>query len=119
MSQMEVGKAEGQILEPTRLSVLEAILDSRKVGDRWTCVQPLGPPLALCLVRAASRAPEEASGCELHLHPLVTLRELVAYRRREAWLGPAYLRAPQQGFVHLPPWGFSWVLGALGCGKGA
>lgn len=71
MSQMEVGKAEGQILEPTRLSVLEAILDSHKVGDR--CVQPLGPPLALYLVRAASRAPEGASGCELHLHPSVAL----------------------------------------------
>lgn len=70
---MEVGKAEGQIQEPTRLSVLEAILDSHKVGNRWTCAQPLGPPLVLYLVRAVSRAPEGASGCELHLHPSVAL----------------------------------------------
>lgn len=72
---MEVGRAEGQILEPIGLSVLEAILDSHKLGDRWTCVQPLGPPLGLYLVvRAASRAPKVgASGCELHLRPSVAL----------------------------------------------
>lgn len=71
-SQMEVGRAEGQILKPTGLSVLEAVLDSHKVGDKWTCVQPLGPPLALYLVvRAASRTPEEAcESCLLLCVPL-------------------------------------------------
>lgn len=49
-SQMEVGRAEAQILEPTGLSVLEATLDSHKVGGQMDCVQPLAPPLALYLL---------------------------------------------------------------------
>lgn len=71
-SQMEVGRAEKQTRELTGLSVLEATLDSHAVGDRWTCVQPLGPLLALYLVvRADHRAPEEASGsCLLLWVPL-------------------------------------------------
>lgn len=102
-----MGRAERQILKPAGLSVLEATLDSHKVGDRWTCVQPLGPLLARYPVaRAASRAPEgtsgssssseSLSGCQLHLHPPGALGGTVAYKHREACLGPAYLRAPSR-----------------------
>lgn len=65
---MEEGRAEGQILKPTGPTVL-AVLDGHKVGDRWTCVQPLEPPLVLDLVIRAAR---------------------------EDWLGSAYTRAQRE-----------------------